>query len=175
MGKRVAAPFQLPPRLRDCRIRRSDAPDPQLQKLAKDAILQARRITTAHSKQPSTGTTFVTLPRELRLRILEYTDLITPWREVSWSRSRPECLVPEPLCRLLEFGICRFPNHSGCKFVRCWNTPYPQVGCFYCSLHSAFSSSWYVRPHLFTPPLFLQPPFLAVSETVVLLRWRGCF
>ncbi len=40
--------------------------------------------------------TLTDLPRELRLCILEYTDLITPWREVSWCRQYRHYRVYRP-------------------------------------------------------------------------------
>lgn len=87
----ITAPLRLIPQLRDCRIRLCKTPDPRLQQTARDCVLQACRITPPpyEAPKPSTGSfqaTLTSLPRELRLRILEYTDLIVPNREVTWSR-----------------------------------------------------------------------------------------
>lgn len=43
------------------------------------------------------------LPKELRLRILEYTDLIAPWKEVSWSRQHAAFVVSKAPCATLDF------------------------------------------------------------------------
>ncbi|KAK4042483.1 hypothetical protein C8A01DRAFT_13884 [Parachaetomium inaequale] len=141
VGKRVVAPLQLLPRLKNCLVRLCATPDPQLRQLAQDTVLQARRTATPKSKPPLARTTFVTLPRELRLRILEHTDLITPRKEVTWSRTLPVYSVQEPPCREADFGHCLFPDHHGCQFFRCSERMYPSDGCFCRRLHAAFSST----------------------------------
>lgn len=161
MARSVVAPFQLLPRLRNCRVRLCDVPDPGLQQLAQDAVLQAGRVVTPYSKPLTTQTTFVTLPRESRLRILEHTDLITPHREVSWSRAKPAYLVLEPRCTLSDWGECRFHRHNGCQFFRCWNTPRPQEGCFCRRRHSASSPTC----RCWCPP---GPALFLVSRTLCL-------
>jgi hypothetical protein len=142
MAKSVVAPFQFLPRLRDCHVRLCDVPDPRLQQLAQDAVLQVRRVATPpYHKPPTAQAAFVTLPRELRLRILEYTDLITPWKEVSWSRLAPAYTILGSLCRVPDYpeDPCRFPDHNGCQFLRCSVTL--EHGCFCRRYHSAFSSA----------------------------------
>ncbi|KAK3934801.1 hypothetical protein QBC46DRAFT_425562 [Diplogelasinospora grovesii] len=150
-GKLAVAPLLLLPRLRNCHVRLCKTPDARLQQLAQDVVLQTRRIAAPHLQPPSTRarTTFASLPRELRLRILEYTDLITPNKEVAWSRQQRGYLPSRVVCSAPDFGHCRGPGiHSGHQFYRCWdrhepgNWRYrPWGGCFCRRYHSAFSSA----------------------------------
>ena len=97
----VAEPMSLLPALRNCHVRLSRVFTPQLYQIAQNTVLQARGISKSpHPPSISSGTALVqtkkasscsesrllALPRELRFRILKYTDLITPWKEVNWSR-----------------------------------------------------------------------------------------
>ncbi len=83
----VLAGLRLLPPLKDCHIRVCGTREPQLQRLVQDAVLRARDI-TSFKAGPATASLapprpyLVNLPRELRLLILEYTDLVTPWKEV---------------------------------------------------------------------------------------------
>jgi hypothetical protein len=87
--------------------------------VSQDAVLRGRRLAAPHYKPTSALATLVTLPRELRLRILEYTDLITPWREVSWSRQLRTYEVYYTGCAELN-GFESAPGiHHGCQFRRC--------------------------------------------------------
>ncbi|KAL1860262.1 hypothetical protein Daus18300_009316 [Diaporthe australafricana] len=103
-ARSAVRPMSLFPELRNCHIRLSRSPNPQLRRMAQDSVLKARRILGPPSSgniirpaQPSEGgqvsqsgpqvdSRLLTLPRELRFRILSYTDLMTPWQEVEWSR-----------------------------------------------------------------------------------------
>jgi hypothetical protein len=86
VARSVITPLKLIPQLKDLHIRLCKTIDPRLQQVAQDAVLQVLRIPAAPYFRPPTRTTLTSLPRELRLRILDYTDLITPNREVTWSR-----------------------------------------------------------------------------------------
>lgn len=91
----------------------------------------------------------ILLPKELRLRILEYTDLISPWMEVTWSRQHAAFVAGKAPCVTLDFRgeICPPARHHGCQFRECWNNTYPAMpsaplaGCFCRVLHSAYSST----------------------------------
>ncbi|KAK4140148.1 uncharacterized protein C8A04DRAFT_40159 [Dichotomopilus funicola] len=93
-----------------------------------------------HTPSPSPGATgFHSLPRELRLQTLEYTDLVIPSREVMWTRferaqrhyfsgchgpeyphARPQFLGPGTLgC------FCRARHASFSPICRCWAPPTP--------------------------------------------------
>ncbi|KAK4184768.1 hypothetical protein QBC35DRAFT_391007 [Podospora australis] len=139
------APLLSLPRLANCHVRLSRKPNPQLQGIAEDAVHQARGINhlpTTTSKVKSASTTpsltsrFLDLPRELRQHILEYTDLVTPWTEGTWSRHDRKAK---------KFSVCHigcaddFPPrdpcppriHNGCQFFKCWTSPGgARTGCF---------------------------------------------
>ena len=128
MASRVTAPLRFIPQLRDCHIRLGKISDSILQQTARDGVLQACRIAPYPSK-PSTAThaTFTGLPCELRLRILEYTDLIVPNKEVTWSRQDQRYTISADVS-LRQFFRCR--DSRG---------PRSSVGCFCRRRHSAFS------------------------------------
>ncbi|KAK4121290.1 hypothetical protein N657DRAFT_648116 [Parathielavia appendiculata] len=90
---------------------------------------------------PRTSSALATLPPELRIRILEYTDLVTPWKEVTWSWQHRGYRV---VCALCTSSSLDSPphNHSGCRLSSCDPNVHdgdcvPSAGC----RHSAFSSS----------------------------------
>ncbi|KAK4245427.1 hypothetical protein C7999DRAFT_34190 [Corynascus novoguineensis] len=86
-GQLAIAPLALLPPLKDCHIRLYKRWDRALQWLAESTALQAcpkpSPLRLIPAKAPSA---LVNLPRELRLLILEYTDLVTPRKEVTWCR-----------------------------------------------------------------------------------------
>jgi hypothetical protein len=79
----LVAPFHLlpPSHLRECRIRLAAVPNEQLHQLAQDAALHACGVPASplSFKPPphAAATTLANLPRELRFRILEHTNLVT--------------------------------------------------------------------------------------------------
>lgn len=128
-------PLRRIPQLRACHVRLCKTPDPRLQQVAQDAVSRALRIPTAPYSNPSTRTTLATLPAELRLRILEYTDLIVPTKEVTWSRQDRGYLV-----------FYRDSHHSPDReyrnhFSPCRNSERERtyIGCFCRRRHAAFS------------------------------------
>ncbi|KAH6853246.1 hypothetical protein B0I37DRAFT_358837 [Chaetomium sp. MPI-CAGE-AT-0009] len=131
----VIAPLRQMPQLRAFHVRLSKTPDPRLQRAAEDAVSQVLRIAPPPYATPSTQTTLVTLPPELRLRILEYTDLIVPTREVTWSRQERGYVVfwgdsthsPDREYRD-QFSPCRSFQYEPSS-----------IGCFCRRRHAAFS------------------------------------
>ncbi|KAK4096116.1 hypothetical protein N658DRAFT_436799 [Parathielavia hyrcaniae] len=120
----VVEPIRLLPRghLKECHIRLAKTADHQLQQLAQDTVSHACGIPTPSFTPPSKATTtLATLPRELRIIVLKYTDLVTPSREVTWSRHDRAYLV-----KVYEID----------QFFRCWVEGH---GCFCRRQHSAFS------------------------------------
>jgi hypothetical protein len=88
----------------------------------------------------STSTTLATLPRELRVRILEYTDLVTPRRQVIWSRQDRAYVVCH---RRTEDYSPPEERHSN-QFSECWvdrtfEGGLQSNGCFCRRRHAAFS------------------------------------
>ena len=135
----VTAPLRLVPQLRDCHIRLGKLPDSRLQQTAQDGALQACRIASPPyllcSKSPTGAqkATLTNLPRELRLRILEYSDLIVPNRHVTWSRQNHRYFT--------TVRDSRYREHLS-RFFRCRNSrgSEPSIGCFCSRRHAAFSS-----------------------------------
>ncbi|KAK4044117.1 hypothetical protein C8A01DRAFT_43049 [Parachaetomium inaequale] len=118
------ADIDMATRLKDCHIRLCRSLNAELAQLARKAVLQACR--RPEPSPSSSSLRLLSLPRELRLHILEYTDLVTPWREVMWTR--------------LDRG---FPLHYGCQFRGCYHQEQiykSSIGCFCRLRHAAFSS-----------------------------------
>ncbi len=90
----ILAPLHLLPRshLSECRIQLAKTPYWPLQQLAQDAAVHACGLPTpvpdasSESLGAAATATLASLSRELRVRILEYTDLVAPRRQVAWSR-----------------------------------------------------------------------------------------
>ncbi|KAK3301855.1 uncharacterized protein B0T15DRAFT_325389 [Chaetomium strumarium] len=138
----VVAPIRLLPPLKECSIRLAKTPDRRLQQLAQDTVIYACRIPTPSPKPPSSATTtLASLPRELRIQILEYTDLVTPRRQVAWSRHERAYVKyffkcpPDP---------APWTEHEpdelhASQFSRCWEDIPTGNGCFCRRRHAAFS------------------------------------
>lgn len=167
---RAVQPMGLLPALRNCHVRLSRKFTPQLYQIAQDTVLQARRISKPPLQASLPGSLLgatalvqpekaplselqvesrlLALPRELRFRILEYTDLITPWKEVNWSRypsNGAKYMALHSVCLNTEGLPCRPSMHHGCRFFTCWAATEQQqrstVGCFCRARHSAASST----------------------------------
>lgn len=99
---------------------------------------------TPNTMAVGTESKFMSLPREIRFRILEYTDLITPWREVRWTRLRRGWIPTLINCIVDD---CPPQLHCGCQFRKCPVGIRPprfvdlrqRVGCFCRVRHAAFS------------------------------------
>jgi hypothetical protein len=162
VAEQVVDALRLFPRLKDCHLRLSRTPDTQLRELAQNWVHRARDLLSAEPSHPSSPSPvrpqLVTLPRELRLRILGYTDLITPLKEVLWARQHGKYSASLPYCPSWEGrGDHEYTPevHHGCQFARCSLPPWPKnsVGCFCFLSHSAFSST--CRCWAEPTPLFL--------------------
>jgi hypothetical protein len=156
VGQLAIAPIALFPRLKDCHIRLGKKWNRPLQRLAEKAVLQACRASPKPAKTALPGLT--ALPRELRIRILQHTDLITPWKEVTVGRQHRGYQICRPPCTNPQGG-CPPDIHHGYRRIHCnaYVDP-PGVserlpGCFCRRRHAAFSSSC----HCWAPPtdLFL--------------------
>ncbi len=160
----LLANLRILPRLKDCHLRLCATRHPRLEALAHEAALQARGILTrleTSNTAPSLSTTrpgysrLLLLPAEIRLRILEYTDLITPWKEVYWSRgSRGYWVLMVPCMPLEGRGDCSPEHHHGCRLIQCSEPEYPEcsIGCFCRRVHAASSSTcrcWEIPTPLF--------------------------
>lgn len=151
LARLAAAPLASLAPLKDCHVRLCRRHSTEIQRIADGAVLCARGIPPAHpvaSSPPTTssgGSRLLALPRELRLRILEHTDLIAPWGEVTWDRRLDE----HPAGRTgggagvrLRGMVCAQSAHHGCRLSTCYvNLPDPSVGCFCRLAHSASSNT----------------------------------
>lgn len=182
IADRAVEPVFLLAPLKDCHIRLGESPTPQLQHIAQGAALKARGIIQAAepilnpavplSESKRSESRLLTLPTELRLHILQYTDLITPWREVIWRRQRRKYMASLATCLTIHFLDSESPRdcpsniHHGCQFRNCPDTyPEASMGCFCRVRHAAFSS----RCKCWTPPtsLFLICSTLYADAQVV--------
>ena len=178
------------PRLNVCRVRLSRAPYPQLRQIAQDAVLRGRGILPPDSPSgargpavpPASGLPLLTaLPEELRLHILEYTDLVTPRREVLWAAPRSSPAPPRrymAMRRPCEGRHC--PDHTGCPFHACVRASgrWPAPGCFCAARHAAAaaasssSSSW-GRCQCWMPPTPLFLVCRALRDDAERVFWSG--
>jgi hypothetical protein len=137
VARSVIAPLtRILPQLRDFHIRLCKTMDARLQRVAQEAVSQVLRIPAAPYFKPPTRTTLTSLPRELRLRILEYTDLITPSREVTWSRQDQGYVI---FYRDSEHTAPDRKHRE--QFSPCLSSELTRtcVGCFCRRRHTAFS------------------------------------
>ncbi|KAI3400649.1 hypothetical protein diail_2361 [Diaporthe ilicicola] len=149
----AVAPLLLLAPLKDCHVRLSRRTIPHLQHKAQRAVLQARGISRVDveptlimppKKSDPPASPFLSLPRELRFRILEYTDLITPWKEVTWSRQHRGYIASYTQCSNSGMRGVECPSaiHQGCQFRKCFDAyPHASMGCFCRVRHGAFSST----------------------------------
>ena len=167
VGQLAIAPLTLFPRLKNCHVRLGKKWTRPLLQLAEEAVLQARGSSHPqhHHHQPSPptlataalpqgcaaekhplGDPLTNLPPELRLRILEYTDLITPWKEVTVSRAYRGYQIGHPTCTQSEGG-CPPQIHHGCQLTNCNSGLENRLsrdvhpGCFCRRRHAAFTST----------------------------------
>ena len=139
--------------LKGCHVRLGRTPHPELKEIARETVLRALGIVdreelalTPNTMAIGVDSNFISLPREIRFRILEYTDLITPWREVRWTRQRRGYIPTLINCIV---GDCPPQLHTGCQFRQCRIGIEPpsfidlrqRVGCFCRVRHAAFSFS----------------------------------
>ena len=110
--------------LRGCYLRLSARPVARLQRMARDTVLHVCDMTPG-AADPSDGTWLMRLPAELRIRILEHTDLVAPDRQISWSRDG-------------RLGSYRADGRYYDKNSPCFRE-HPRHGCFCHVRHSAFS------------------------------------
>jgi hypothetical protein len=151
----VVAPLSLLPELKSCHVRLCRAPNPKLGQIAQDAALQAcyKPAPGARLRSYLSSSRLLRLPRELRVRILEYTDLVTPWREVMWNRlghgyqnfalrnAEPHDMASA--CTPAKYDGCQFSDcqSRGCCMHIDFEEYYGCIGCFCRVRHAAYSSN----------------------------------
>ena len=147
-ASRLLKPLEQTQKLADCSIRLSTFANEALKDLARTTALHS----TGRKHQHQLFFRYLDLPNEVRTRILEYTDLVTPLAEIEWSPkvgyrlnySREYCGRP---------WQCPENFHHACQFRGCWQHD-GNTGCFCNRHHAAFD----FRCNCWRPP---QPLFLA--------------
>ena len=124
-----------------CVIRLCHDRDPALERLAEATSLRA--IGGQQPPEPNPPRlSFLDLPREIRNQVLEYTDLVTPMKEVMWNPkdgySVCYCITRWDKGAEGFFGTASAIGHSF-KFRNCWATS--RLGCFCRRFHAVSSSS----------------------------------
>ncbi|OTA86385.1 hypothetical protein M434DRAFT_35838 [Hypoxylon sp. CO27-5] len=114
LAKLILAPLRRLPILRRCHIRLGCRPDHHLRQLAQDAAEEATGLLPAHSTSSRPAFEFLRLPSELRLKILEYTDLVTPLNKVKWRPNRGYSITKQ--CSSCQYGppYCHPNDHEAC-------------------------------------------------------------
>ncbi|KAK3991478.1 hypothetical protein QBC44DRAFT_392996 [Cladorrhinum sp. PSN332] len=165
------APLSLLPPLKEYHVRIGEKPIPHLQKLVREAVIKALGgVPTGPTVTPPFSR-FLRLPRELRLRILSFTDLVTPIKQVSWDRGGAYMADREGYPFPHEVGFnsgsslaaCRRDHHHGCQFGNCFVRSFSEnhlAGCFCTVNHTAVSSTcpcWAPPTYLFLVCRTLYP------------------
>lgn len=142
IGELVVDPFRRMPILADCSIRLNQGQHTPLRKLAVETAVRAKGWGYT-SREDESPFRFMNLPRELRLQILQYTDLVTPLKEVEWNPKDNFYLhYRSSGCPRSsgEYDLCGDEKqHYGCQFRSCWEND-EEIGCFCQLYHSSYSS-----------------------------------
>ncbi|TKX19746.1 hypothetical protein C1H76_7944 [Elsinoe australis] len=140
-----AAPLATLPPLKSCWIRLAARRDPRIASLARTVSLRCTQGILPSEQAPFR---YMDLPRELRLMVLEHTDLVTPLQELNWNKQyhlfwSHAFGVPYGLreidehpafhlrdCRLEDFydgSFCsvRHSAHASSPGCECWAPPTP--------------------------------------------------
>jgi hypothetical protein len=136
IGRLVVRPLQNITPLAKCNIRLNSEHHPLLQALVIETATKAKGLP---SKEDPSPFRYMDLPQELRLKILEYTDLVTPLREVEWNPQENFYFSHErSYCN--GFSDCSPSQHRACLMRSCWLRN-PGYGCFCTRYHTAVSSA----------------------------------
>ena len=134
---------------------------------AVEALVPPREVPgTDRPRRDPSPFRFLALPPELRQKILQYTDLVTRWREVEWNPhhalyySRAKDIhhateVPDSLygnANIAKNQALWRPEHLSSWF--CWERTLHR-GCFCKSYHAAYSSAVQCKCWAPPTPLFL--------------------
>lgn len=156
VAESVTAPLrQHFPSLRSCHVRLAKTADFRLYELAREAVMvmQARIPPYLNPSSTPTATSLMDLPRELRIHILKYTDLILPFRTVTWSRRNSGYLAKATRAHSRLPGWPFITRFHTCSHGKRSGTP---GSCFCHCYHAAFSTC-----RCWVPP---SPLFLVCRE-----------
>ena len=150
---RIVHPIIKFAKFKRCVIRLSHDSDPALERLAEATALPAIDGQQPNDSSPA-RLSFLDLPLEIRNQILQYTDLVTPMKEVMWipkdGYSVCYCISRWDEEAVGFFGESSATHHSF-KFRNCWTTS--RFGCFCRRFHATSSSS--SMCHCWSPPTSL--------------------
>ncbi|KAI1284425.1 hypothetical protein F5Y07DRAFT_3146 [Xylaria sp. FL0933] len=130
----VVAPLRRWPLLAGCSIRLSNERNDLLYDLART---NARALMGVSDALPSTFHQYLQLPVELRLKVLEYTDLVTPWTHVTWNQQgfgvkTPNCcragLLHTNPWKVYTLGVPEPGKNDGLSDWICSNKEYRLFG-----------------------------------------------
>lgn len=159
-GALVVSSFLKEPEsfLQACSIRLSHRRNKDLENLARKAVEVVTQDSSFHEESsgssPSPYFRFSDLPREIRQEILNYTDLVRPFREVEWNAEQglySRYRFPRSWskgCPLRTHGkFCnrqityksKIRNKIAPSYIGCWEKSYPN-GCFCRAYHAAYSN-----------------------------------
>lgn len=129
-GQEVVASLMKLPVLKDCTIRLGSPDTPGLGELARLSRLQAKGVVSKHVKHVKTSFRYNDLPNEIKLMVLDNTDLVPRSRQICWNPTRKyytrdsiDCLH-HPLYRGSFTCFCT-TNHASAAPVscECWEAP----------------------------------------------------
>ncbi|KAI1352603.1 hypothetical protein F5Y01DRAFT_92576 [Xylaria sp. FL0043] len=112
----VVAPLRRWPLLARCSIRLNSERNDFLHELA---CSSARALMGVSDALPSTFHQYLQLPVELRLKVLQYTDLVTPWTHVTWRHQKGFGVETPKCCRAGIFHM---------RFVKVYTPGAPEPG-----------------------------------------------
>ncbi|KAL1988385.1 hypothetical protein VTN96DRAFT_10068 [Rasamsonia emersonii] len=120
-AEQIVAPFRQFPRLKSCHIRLGPRPDAVLRRLAEEtAMYSTTGVTTNRFSSPFP---FRSLPAELQIKVLSFSDLIAPC-EIVWSPGRGfELLWPQRACGRFLGCYCRRYHAAFSPTCKCWEPP----------------------------------------------------
>lgn len=144
----ILQPLSDLPVLAGCNIRLGREKNPALEHFARQKATYATRKTPTNISCQAPFR-FLDLPKEIRLRILESTDLITPNQEVTWNSKEGFYLHYD----ILRCGKddCPPESHKTCWLRNCYM--HLRNGCFCTRYHAAYSSicrCWHPPASLFS-------------------------
>ncbi|KAG8627869.1 hypothetical protein KVT40_003742 [Elsinoe batatas] len=146
LAVKFATPLLTLPALKDCAIRLGATKDERITTLAKSIAL---RCMDKIDRSRLSSFRWADLPREIKLLVLEYTDLVTPMNEVNWSPSAKFHLIYSGMYG--QRGAIYSDTYHPSLFLHdC--SPGTDDGCFCSRYHSAY----HVFCKCWSPPIALM-------------------
>ncbi|KAI8959161.1 hypothetical protein F5Y11DRAFT_362080 [Daldinia sp. FL1419] len=115
--------------LAECELRLHDKYIKHISDFAKEMALRIKGVDS--NPQLQTFPYYMSLPTEIRQRILEYTDLVTPKNEVEWFAATGFQIKR---C----WGVCP-DNCRGCRYISCFSVADQTPNLFCSRMHSSYS------------------------------------